>query len=480
MNIDLPKEIIELSKKFQDAGFMLYAVGGVVRDLLLKKEPKDWDFTTDATPDQILKIIPEGFYNNQFGTVGISASLLDNSYNRQIQLPTNEKRDNEQTNNEIYEITTMRKESGYFDSRHPDNISWTKNVEEDLGRRDFTVNGMAMNLANWPVSELASSLIVDPFGGQADLQNKIIRAVGDPNKRFQEDALRLMRAIRFATQLQFSIEEKTFKALKDKAQLIQNISWERIRDELFKILASENSYQGIITLRETGLLQFILPELERCFGVVQKGPKHDRIYDIGEHSFLSLKFCPSANPLIRFATLIHDIGKPDTYKVEADGNATFYGHDVVGASIAKKVAERLRLSKKEIEKVWTLVRYHMFTVDEHQTDSAIRRFIKNIGFENVADMFALRVGDRLGGGTETETSWRMENFKKRITEVMTKPFGISDLKVNGSDVMEILKLKPSPKVGEVLQTLFEEVVEDSSKNEREYLLDRIRRLTIND
>ena len=472
METNLPEEVRELFKKFKEKNYQLFLVGGVVRDLLLKKEIKDWDFTTDATPEQILDVIPDGFYNNKFGTVGLNTEGLG-----------------------VFEITTMRKEGEYKDSRHPEQVSWTNKVEEDLARRDFTINAIAMGLNSSsspqgrtiiPVlsevevfferSREVPFILIDPFKGQADLEQKIIKAVGDPGKRFQEDALRLLRAVRFSTQFQFLIEERTFEAIKQNAKLILNISWERIRDEIFKILSTDFPYEGIVMLRNAGLLEYILPEVEKCFGIVQQGPKHDRVYDIGEHSLLSLKFCPSKDPLVRFASLIHDTGKFDTVKTSPDGNVTFYGHDIVGGKIAKKIGERFRFSSKEIDKLYRLVRYHMFTVSEYQTDSAIRRFIKNVGLENIDDMMAVRVGDRLGGGTQTETSWRMEEFKKRIGQVLQKPFSISDLKITGTQVMEITNLKPGPKVGEILNQLFKEVLEDAEKNNKEYLKKRTEEL----
>ncbi len=466
MEIILPDEIYKLLSKFSQANFKTYLVGGVVRDILLKRTHKDWDLTTEATPEQILELFPDGFNNNQFGTVGIP---LKGEY---------ESRDKSLASNyspEILEITTMRKESNYKDSRHPEEVSWTKDINEDLARRDFTVNAMALSVI---VSEAKQSLkIIDPFNGQDDLKAKIIKAVGDPSIRFKEDALRLMRAIRFASQLNFKIEEKTFKSIAENSSLIQNISWERIHDELFKILESDNAYQGAVLLKETGLLNYILPEVTDCFGIVQEGPKHDRIYDIGEHLFLSLKFCPSKDPLVRLAALVHDIGKKQTFRTDSSGNVTFYGHETVGANLSKKISERLRLSKKDSDRLYRLIRWHMFSVSEIQTDSAVRRFIKNVGLENIEDMMALRVSDRLGGGTPTETSWRTEEFKKRIKEVLKKPFAVSDLKISGSDVMEILQIKPGPKVGEILNKLFQEVLEDSTKNSREYLLEEIKKIS---
>ncbi len=451
MNYTLPAKVKNILDKFTKANFQIYIVGGAVRDLLMGKEVKDWDFTANAKPEEILKVLPEGFYDNRFGTVGLVVG------------------------NGIFEITTMRKEGIYKDHRHPVEVSWTDKIEDDLARRDFTINAMALSIGGQ---------VIDPYLGQRDLKDKLIRAVGNPNKRFQEDALRLLRAIRFASQLEFEIDEETFQAIKKNASLLKEIANERIRDELLKILesanphstGSEQAYIGIIRLREVGILQIILPELERCFGIIQQGPKHTRVYDIGEHSLLTLKHTPSANPLVRLASLLHDVGKPQTFKTEADGNVTFYGHDVRGGKIVLDIAKRFNLSKKQLDKLFKLVRFHMFTVDERQTDSAIRRFIKNVGVENIEDMMALRIGDRLGGGTQTETSWRMEKFASRIKQVLKKPFSVSDLKINGKDVMDILKIKPGPKVGEILQKLFEEVLEDSSKNKREYLLDRIKNL----
>lgn len=440
----LPSEVKIILDKFQKKGFQIYIVGGAVRDLLMNRQVKDWDFTTDAKPEEILKIIPEGFYDNKFGTVGLSVG------------------------DEIFEITTMRKEGDYKDHRHPVNVSWTNKIEEDLARRDFTVNTMALDGKN---------KIVDPFNSQADIRNKIIKAVGEPNTRFQEDALRLIRAIRFATQLEFEIENKTLESIKKNSPLIKEVASERIRDELFKILESLNPYIGIIKLRETGILQIILPELEKCFGIKQEGPKHDRIYDIGEHSLLTLKHTRSTDSLVRFASLLHDVGKINTVNTQADGNVTFYNHDLEGGKIVLGISKRFNLSKKQTDKLYRLVRWHLFTVDENQTDSAIRRFIKNVGVENIEDMMAVRIGDRLGGGTQKAVSWRMEKFKERIHLVLQKPFSIADLKINGLDVMESLNIKPGPKVGEILQKLFEEVLEDSSKNTKEYLLKRVKEIS---
>lgn len=443
MEEKIPQNIKDLVEKFTKADWQIYLVGGPVRDLLMGRTIKDWDFTTDAKPEDILKIFPEGFYDNKFGTVGVPID------------------------NQVFEITTMRKEGNYTDFRHPVEVSWTNKIEEDLARRDLTINAMALSL---------DGKLVDPYQGQNDINKGLIKAVGDPNERFKEDALRLMRAIRIATELNFSIEENTWTAIKNNALLISQVAYDRIRVELFRILESDNAMEGVKKLRETGILQIILPEVEKAFGVSQEGPKHAREYDIGEHSLLTLHNTPTADPLVKFAALIHDIGKSDTVAVEESGNVTFYNHDVMGGRLALEIARRFNLSKKQTDKLYRLVRWHLFTVDENQTDSAIRRFIKNIGVENIDDMLALRIGDRLGGGTQKAVSWRMEKFKERIDQVLHKPFSVTDLKVNGKDIMEVLQIPPSRKVGEVLDTLFQEVLEDSSKNNREYLLEKIKEI----
>jgi tRNA nucleotidyltransferase (CCA-adding enzyme) len=447
MEIKLPESVQEILKKFQDKNYEIYIVGGAVRDILMGKMAHDWDFTTNATPEQILEVIPGGLYNNLFGTVFT---------------------DNPDDSNNPHEITTYRKEEGYEDYRHPSKISWGKTLEEDLSRRDFTINSLAIKL---PINNIQFT-IIDPFKGQEDIKNKLIRAVGDPNERFNEDALRMMRGIRLVAQLGFTVEEKTFEAIKKNASLIQKIAKERIKEELFKLIASPHAYEGMILFKNSGLMEEILPELSKCFGVEQKSPGRHHIYDVGTHLLESLKNCKSEDPVVRFATLIHDIGKPQTYRKLPTGVITFYNHEMVSTRIAENIADRLRFSKKEKEKFVTLVRWHQFTVDENQTDSAIRRILKNVGLENMEDMLILRVADRLGGGAR-ETSWRLEEFKKRLIEVQKQPFSIKDLKINGKDVMEVLNIPSGPKVGEILEKLFNDVVEKKIENEKSELLKKL-------
>lgn len=454
--IQLPQQAQAIINALRDKGYEAYAVGGSVRDLLMNRSTKGWDFTTNATPEQILSVFPDSFYDNQFGTVGIKIYPSEKSGLTKIDDGKPE---------DIYEITTYRSEQGYRDHRHPDSLVWGNSLEEDLKRRDFTINAIACD----------GKTDIDPHKGQEDLKKKIIRTVGDPSQRFTEDALRMMRAVRIASELGFMIDTGTFDAIKSNAQTLTKISAERIRDELLRILGSQFAADGILMLKNTGLLSHVLPELESAFSVGQKSPKRHHIYDVGMHSVMALKHCPSGDAVVRLATLLHDIGKVKTYRKDASGVITFYNHEVVSTKLAKTIAARLRLSKKQTEKIVTLVRWHQFTVDERQTDSALRRFIRHVGPDNLDDMLALRIGDRLGGGAR-ETSWRLELFKKRLIEVQQQPFTVSDLKINGYDVMKQLNVNPGPVIGKALDALFAEVEAGTLPNEREALLTRLKEL----
>ena len=422
MTDKIPQHITDIQKKFADSGFEIYLVGGSVRDLLQKRKITDWDLTTNATPQEVLKLYPDSIYENEFGTVGIKVPELP-----------------EKEHKGIVEVTTYRTEKGYKDRRHPEKVEWGKTVEEDLGRRDFTINAMALKVSGEKFE------IIDPYDGQTDLKNKLIRAVGDPAIRFKEDALRLMRAIRFASQLGFSIEEKTLLEISNDAKILSEIAKERVRDELMKILASDYPYEGIMLLKNTGLLKHIIPELLEGIDVSQSRPGRHHTEDVFTHNVLSLKFTPSIDPIVRFAALIHDIGKPRVASDDKEGLVIFHNHEIAGAKLARDIADRLRFSKKEQEKIVKLVRWHMFTVEEHITDAAVRRFIRRIGVENVKDIMDLRVGDRLGGGTQTAESWRLKLFKKRLEEQLAPaPFSINDLAIDGNDIMKELKIKTRP------------------------------------
>jgi len=446
LKLNIPAQVREILDKFIKAKFEIYIVGGVVRDAILEKKLYDWDFTTNAVPEEILKLFPDGFYDNTYGTVG-----LEN-----------------EDGGKPYEITTFRTEHGYSDNRRPDEVKWGKSLKEDVVRRDFTINALALN----PKFE-----VIDLVDGLQDVQNKLIRAVGNPTERFAEDALRMMRAVRLAAQLGFTIEQATLQAIQANAGKITQISAERIRDELLKIIASDYPVDGYLLLKNCGLGKYILPEMESTFGVQQKSPGRHHIYDVGTHSVESLRHCQSADPITRLATLIHDVGKVKTQKIYPDGKITFYNHEMESAKIAAKIADRLCFSNAQTDKFLRLVRWHQFSVDDRQTDSAIRRLIKNVGLENVPDILALRVGDRLGGGAR-ETSWRLEKYKARLITVQKQPFSVTDLKVNGRDVMEIKKVPSGPLVGKYLKALFEEVVEKGLPNEREVLLEKLKALNL--
>jgi tRNA nucleotidyltransferase (CCA-adding enzyme) len=474
----IPKKVLEFFDIFSKKSFEIYLIGGAIRDILLANEPKEFDLTTSARPEETLELTKdyEPFYENRFGTVMV---------------PVEQKGQEKQ----VYEITTYRSEKEYSDFRHPDKIEWGKSLEEDVRRRDFTINTLAVS------KEGEDFFIIDYVDGIKDFENGVIRAVGEANKRFGEDALRMMRAIRFAACLSFQIEIKTLEALSTQSPLLENISKERVRDELFKILASAYPADGVRLLISTGLMKYVIPEVLEAKGVEQKG--HHKL-DVLDHMLESLSHCPSSDPLIRLATFLHDVGKPASKRWRCSkcgwvmkekelviGNSlkcprcdfetntreatTFYGHEVIGAKMVEKIADRLKLSKMQTKKLVTLVRWHMFAYQPEMTDASIRRFIKRVGKENIDSMMFLRVGDRKGGGSKA-TSWRLEELKKRINEQFNQPMGVKDLVVNGKDVMEILKIKPGPKVGQVMNKLFEEVLEDSSKNTKKYLLSRIEEL----
>lgn len=436
----IPEFIQRVLNTMRENQYQIYIVGGPVRDLILKRPITNWDFATNATPDEVLKIYPNGFYNNQFGTVGIAVE--DSGIKHTI------------------EITTFRKESNYADSRHPTTINWADTIEEDLARRDFTINAIAYD----------GKTIIDPYHGQDHIREKIIMAVGEADARFTEDALRLMRAVRFASELGFLIEEKTRHAIMDNAESITKISWERIRDELFKTLASPHPAEGILFLHNLYVLHYILPEVDICFTVPQKSPHRHHKFDVGTHLVESLRACQSPDVITRFATLLHDIGKAQTFrKDEKTELITFYNHEVVGTKQTENIAQRLKLSKKDTHKLVTLVRFHQFTVNELQTDKALRRFVRNVGKEYLEDMFLLRTADRIGSGS-TETSWRTELFKTRLAKALEEPFSIPDMAVDGSDIMRILSVPPGPLVGKILKELFDAITDGTLKNDRALLL----------
>ncbi|MCU0680357.1 MAG: CCA tRNA nucleotidyltransferase [Planctomycetes bacterium] len=442
----IPENVIKTIKELKKQGYEGYIVGGCLRDFLMNKEPNDWDITTNARPEQVLEVFSNGKYENDFGTV-----LLP--------FP----------NKDCLEITTYRSESAYSDFRHPDRVIFETNVEKDLERRDFTINALAATLNDQ--GELGD--IIDLFGGQKDIKKKIIRTVGEPSDRFKEDALRMMRAIRLSCQLAFEIEEKTERAITKLAGSIKFISKERIKDELIKILKSPFPYEGIMLLHNTKLLQYIFPELEEGFEVAQN---HHHIHTVFKHSVLSLKYCPSSDWRVRLAALFHDIGKPKTKKF-INGQATFYNHEYVGAKMTERIMKRLKFSNEDTIKVVNLVRNHMFYYNVGEvTASSVRRLIVKTGEENLEDLIAIRIADRLGSGNLKAKPYKLRHLEYMLEKVRHDPISVKMLKINGSDIMELLKISPSPKIGAILEVLLAEVIDDSELNTKEYLEKRSREL----
>jgi poly(A) polymerase/tRNA nucleotidyltransferase (CCA-adding enzyme) len=446
----IPKEVESTVSRLEKAGFEAFIVGGCVRDILLGAEPGDWDVATSAKPEEIQKVFPESFYENKFLTV----TVLTESKNPKLK--------------EI-EITTYRKEAKYTDKRHPDEVRFAGSLEEDLARRDFTVNAMAVTL------DKAARKIRDPFGGQKDLKTKTIRSVGDPQERFTEDALRMMRAVRFAVTLDFTIEDRTGQAIKNNAHLLEAISKERIREELMKIVMAERAVQGIELLRHLGLLKYIVPELEEGVGCSQN--KH-HIYDCYEHSLKSFDYAAknNFNKYVRLAALFHDIAKPRTKRGEGP-EATFYGHEVVSARMTRQILTRLKFSKKEIEKIVKLVRYHLFYYNVGEVgESSVRRLVLKVGAENVEELLQLRMADRIGSGVPKAEPYKLRHLKYIIDKVSQDPVSVKMLKVSGEEVMDILKMQPGPKVGQILDILLGHVLSDPKKNEKDFLEKEIKRL----
>ena len=454
----IPKEVKSIIKTLEDKGFEAYAVGGCVRDFLRAVVPNDWDVTTSARPEDIQKLFPHNFYNNKFGTVTVINNKAKDENLRNI------------------EITTYRIDTGYSDKRHPDQVIFTPNLKEDLARRDFTINAMALKVeSRKSVKSKAAYEIIDPFVGQEDLKNKTIRAVGDAGKRFNEDALRMLRAVRFSAQLGFEIEKGTLDAIEKNRDLLKFVSEERIRDEFSKIILSDRPYEGVELLRKTGLLRYIVPELEAGIGVSQN--RH-HIYTIYEHSVLSLKFCPSPKLEVRLAALLHDIAKPQT-KAGSGPDATFYNHDFVGAKFTEKILSRLKYPGSVIKLVSLLVKNHMFyyNVDE-VSEAGVRRLISRVGKENLKDLMDLRIADRLGSGVPKAKPYKLRHLEYLIHKVSKDPISPKMLKVNGKDIMDILKIEPSKKVGLILDVLLSEILEDPKRNTKKYLTKRIKELNM--
>ena len=458
-NNKIPKDVIWVCEELSKKGFESYLVGGCVRDLIISREPKDWDIATNATPEQIITIFGEEdtIYENKFGTVGIKIR-------KKIELEGETKEETD-----IIEVTTYRKEFEYEDFRRPNKVEWGKNIEEDLERRDFAMNSIAYD----PIKDI----LKDPYKGQEDIQNKTISCVGDAEMRFNEDALRMLRAIRFSSELEFIISSETFNAIFKLAKNLEHISKERIRDEFIKIIMSKNPMQGLILCQKLGLLKYISPELDLAVGIEQNG---HHTYDVFEHSLRSLNHAAEKNYDLetRLTALFHDIGKPKTRRYDENKkDYTFYGHEVVGERMTKKILENLKFEKKIIDKVSKMVRWHMFFSDTEQiTLASVRRLIVNIGKENIWDLINVRICDRMGSGTKKEEPYRLRKFESMIEEALRDPISLKTLKINGEKIMEILNEKPGKKIGLILNALFEEAIDDGNKNTEEYLKNRASEL----
>ncbi len=451
MNFSIPKEIKEVTEKLEKAGFEAFLVGGCVRDLILGRDAKDWDVTTNATPDEIIALFTKTFYENTFGTVGV----------------VNE--DTEMENLKVVEVTPYRLESTYTDKRHPDKVTFSQKLEDDLQRRDFSMNSLAYSVSK--------KEIVDLYNGEKDIKDKIIRTVGEPDKRFTEDALRILRAIRFSSEIGFDISPETEKSILDNTSLLENISLERIRDEFTKMILSPEPMKALLSLRKLGLLSFIAPELEKTVGIEQGGTHS---YDVWEHLLRSLQHSADKNYDLetRLSALFHDISKPESRrKGKGKKEWTFYGHEVLGARETKKILTRLKYPNKIIEKVVNLVRWHMFFSDTGQiTLSAVRRMIVNVGKENIWDLMNVRICDRIGTGRPKEDPYRLRKYHSMIEEALRDPISVSMLKIDGKKIMEVAKIDPGPVVGFTLHALLEEVLEDPTKNTEEYLENKAKEL----
>jgi tRNA nucleotidyltransferase (CCA-adding enzyme) len=436
----IPQAVLTVCNTLRDNGYQAYIVGGAVRDSLRGEVPGDWDVATDAIPTQVMllfpKTIPTGI---KYGTVTVILSGTS------------------------IEVTTFRSDGIYRDARHPDDVSFSTSIEEDLKRRDFTVNAIAYD--PW------TKEFIDPYGGRRDLKRRLLKTVGDPKERFTEDALRMLRFFRFLATLGFRPHRKTLESI--QPPLIRQISPERIRDELNKLLLAELPGPTLLSMHRVGLLEEILPEVARGDGITQ-GSYHR--FDVLRHS---LHTVDNALPRLdaRWAALLHDVAKPVTRTEDASG-IHFYGHDAEGEKLTRAILTRLRYSKQFTEKVALLVRWHMFPVHAHSTDKALRRFIRKVGKDNVLDLVELRRADILALGRQTtHESWiNWQTLKDRLVEITDSDatFAVSDLAVNGHDVMVALGLPPGPEVGSALEWLLEKVVDEPKLNQREKLLDLLQ------
>ncbi len=440
-SFNLPSTLKKMNSFFEQAGFEAYLVGGAVRDMLMNKPASDWDVATNATPQQVMsifrKVIPTGI---EHGTVTVIFQ------------------------GEHIEVTTFRTEADYSDGRHPDSVEYAATIEEDLSRRDFTMNAIAVNLRDGSV--------VDPFGGKDDIKKKLIRCVGEPLERFSEDGLRPVRALRFAAQLGFQIEDKTLEAIPKRLDVTEKVAVERFHDELLKMLKSPMPSIGLHLMEETGVMKIFLPELLSCRGVEQKGFHN---FDVLDHLYYSCDGTDKDKPEVRLAALFHDIGKPLVRALGKDGVYTFYQHEAASAKMAQKILDRLHFSRQTTTYVCHLIAQHMFFYEPHWTDAAVRRFLVRIKYSEyehvLEDLFDLRRGDLFGMNRITAPAEQLIAFQKRIEAVLEKDNALTlkNIAVNGKDLMAA-GIPAGKQLGIILNELFETVLDDPAMNTKEKLL----------
>ena len=447
----VPTEVSRVTEELENAGFEAYLVGGCVRDFLRGETPKDWDITTSAKPDEIEEIFDNTFYNNEFGTVGIV---------------------NEQTEDEtlkVVQVTPYRLETTYSDARHPDSVEFGDSLEDDLKRRDFTVNAIAYNVSK--------GQIIDLYKGQEDLEDRLLRAVGDAEERFSEDALRILRGVRLSAELAFSIDGITQQAMEKNAVLLKKISVERIRDEFIRILMSDRPMEGVLTAQKLHIIKYIVPDLERGIGIDQNQAHK---YDVWEHNLRTLQHAADNKWSLdlRLAGLLHDISKPETRRhSEEKQDWTFHGHDVVGSRLTQKILTNLKFPKITVDNVVRLVRWHMFFSDPEKIKlSAVRRLVKNVGVENIWDLLNLRVCDRIGTGRPKANPYRLRKYTSMVEEVLRDPISVGMLKIDGNSLMKLTGESAGPKIGYTLHALLEEMLDDPKLNTEEYLEKRAKEL----
>jgi len=435
----VPPPVIELLEELWRAGHAGFVVGGSLRDALLGRPAADWDLATDALPERTVEIFPGAVYENRFGTVAV------------------------RRNDETYQITTFRSDHDYADFRRPHRIEFGDSIELDLARRDFTVNAMAWGAPAPAAGSRPEPRLVDPYGGQADVGALVLRAVGDPTRRFEEDALRIVRAIRLTATLGLEIEPATRAAIEARAELVRHLSGERIGAELDKLLAAPRPSAGLRLLADSGILDHVAPELAAQRGVSQNKVAGEDLWD---HTLRSVDAVPASRPVIRLAALLHDLGKPAT---AADGH--FYGHDRVGAELAAGFLERLRYPRAVADRVVALVRLHMFTYDDGWSDTAVRRFIGKVGRPALDELFELRAADNIGSGLPSDAAG-LADLRRRVAEQLAADVALDrgDLVVHGDDLIAELGLPPGPMIGRVLDELVERVIADPALNDRPTLL----------